>query len=199
MRVIAGEYRGRSLTTPKGSNTRPTTDRVKESLMSSLASILGGFEGLCVLDAFAGSGGLGIETLSRGAAHCAFFDKDRSSIQAIGANLEALKIPKSRASVRQTDVLTSAVLAPRPFDLVFLDPPYAEPPQRIIDFVIGLASSGKLSPEAVIVYEHDSAKPLDGIIDEVRAQGTTLRILKSKTKGACAIDILDFEPGENDR
>ena len=68
MRIIAGEYRGRVLRAPQGRDTRPTTDRVRESVMSSVFSATGGFDGLCVLDAFAGSGAMGLEALSRGAA-----------------------------------------------------------------------------------------------------------------------------------
>ena len=192
MRVIAGQYGGRSLKTPKGSGTRPTTDRVKESLMSSLDSILGGFSGLSVLDAFAGSGGLGIEALSRGAQTCQFFDKDRQAIQTIRSNLEMLNIPSTRARVRQADVFSAKIFAPRPFDLVFLDPPYAIEDTHVVDFVIALASAGMLAPFAVVVYEHDSSKSLDEALAKGTAQGIDLRIVKSKRQGACALDIIEL-------
>ena len=93
MRIIAGEYRGRRLQAPKGDATRPTTDRVRESLMSALSSARGGFEGAVVLDAFAGSGALGLEALSRGAASAHFFEKDGVALRALCANVEALGVP----------------------------------------------------------------------------------------------------------
>ena len=98
MRIIAGEFRGRTIKAPKGDGTRPTTDRVRESLMSAVNSACGGFEGATVLDAFAGSGALGLEALSRGAACAHFF---RSSSCATGMQNTC----KPRFSPRQTSVL----------------------------------------------------------------------------------------------
>ena len=83
MRIIAGQYRGRQLKTLKGSNTRPTTDRVREALMSSLFSARGGFEGACVLDAFAGSGALGLECLSRGASFAIFANRIKKTYRIV--------------------------------------------------------------------------------------------------------------------
>ena len=109
MRIIAGEYRGRRLQAPKGDATRPTTDRVRESLMSALSSARGGFEGAVVLDAFAGSGALGLEALSRGAASAHFFEKDGVALRALCANVEALGVPTlgagARARLHRADVL----------------------------------------------------------------------------------------------
>jgi 16S rRNA (guanine966-N2)-methyltransferase len=121
MRVIAGRWRGRPLVAPVGIATRPTADRVRETLFAMLASRLGSFEGLAVADLYAGSGALGIEALSRGAASCLFVDRDRSAITAIRANLDKLDA--------QGEILgtTAEKLPPgRKFDLVFADPPYAE-------------------------------------------------------------------------
>jgi 16S rRNA (guanine966-N2)-methyltransferase len=119
MRVIAGQWRGRPLLAPPGDSTRPTSDRTREGLFSMLASRLGSFEGLQVVDLFAGSGALGIEALSRGAAHCVFVEKDRTAAEAIGANLA--KLGASGEVLRRS--AEQAALS-GPFDLAFLDPPY---------------------------------------------------------------------------
>ena len=120
MRIIAGKWRGRPLAAPPGSATRPTADRVRETLFSMLVTRLGNFEELRVADLFAGSGALGFEALSRGAAHAVFVENDAKAAAAIRRNAEKLD-----ASMQ---VLASSALAlPRvePFDLIFADPPYA--------------------------------------------------------------------------
>lgn len=122
MRVIAGEWRGRKLSAPKGDTTRPTADRTRETLFSMLVSRLGSFEGLHVADLFAGSGTLGIEALSRGAAHCLFAEQDRAALDVLRANLTALDAT-SRADVRSSSVLSLGP-APRAYDLILMDPPY---------------------------------------------------------------------------
>lgn len=122
MRIVAGEWRGRPLRAPEGDTTRPTADRTRETLFSMLASRLGSFEGLSVTDLFAGSGALGLEALSRGAATALFVEQDPAAVRAIRANIAAL-----RAAPR-CEVIAGSVLslkAPRePLDLVLLDPPY---------------------------------------------------------------------------
>ncbi len=122
MRIIAGEWRGRRLVAPVGCETRPTADRTRETLFSMLASRLGSFEGLRVADLYAGSGALGLEAMSRGAAHATFVESDRAAIKAIEANAASLGA-SGRVAIRAT----SAAALPRgePFDLIFADPPYA--------------------------------------------------------------------------
>lgn len=122
MRVIAGQWRGRKLTAPKGENTRPTADRTRETLFNMLASRLGSFDELSVADLFAGSGALGIEALSRGAAHCLFVEQDKHALDAIRANLKTFDATRS-ASVNAGSVL-SLTPAKAPHDLILLDPPY---------------------------------------------------------------------------
>lgn len=122
MRVISGEWRGRKLLAPKNDATRPTADRTRETLFSMLASRLGSFEGLHVADLFAGSGALGIEALSRGAAHCVFGEQDREAIDALKKNLAALGAAP-RADVRAGSVLAVGP-ASRTFDLLLFDAPY---------------------------------------------------------------------------
>lgn len=122
MRVISGEWRGRKLLAPRNDATRPTADRTRETLFSMLASRLGSFEGLQVADLFAGSGALGIEALSRSAAHCLFAEQDRDALDALRKNLSVLgAVP--RADVRAGSVLALGP-AKRSFDLLMFDAPY---------------------------------------------------------------------------
>lgn len=122
LRIIAGEWRGRKLAAPEGDTTRPTADRTRETLFSMLVSRLGDFDGLKVADLFAGSGALGLEALSRGAAHCLFVDQDAGAIRAIRRNISNLQA-QARSDVRASSVLSLGP-AKEPLDLVLLDPPY---------------------------------------------------------------------------
>ncbi|MGE8140415.1 16S rRNA (guanine(966)-N(2))-methyltransferase RsmD [Novosphingobium sp. NPDC080210] len=122
LRIIAGEWRGRKMQAPAGDTTRPTADRTRETLFSMLVSRIGDFDGLAVADLFAGSGALGLEALSRGAASCIFVEQDAAALRALRANIGALR------AAPQCDVRASSVLAlgpaKAPLDLVLLDPPY---------------------------------------------------------------------------
>lgn len=120
MRVIAGQWRGRPLVAPKGDVTRPTADRTREALFSMLTARLGDFEGLAVGDFFAGSGALGIEALSRGAASCLFVEQDRDALDALRANLTKLG---AQGDVRAASVMALGP-ARAPLDLILMDPPY---------------------------------------------------------------------------
>ncbi|ODU82536.1 MAG: 16S rRNA (guanine(966)-N(2))-methyltransferase RsmD [Novosphingobium sp. SCN 63-17] len=122
MRIIAGEWRGRKLAAPEGDDTRPTADRTRETLFSMLNSRLGGFEELRVADLFAGSGALGLEALSRGAAHCLFAEQAAPAIRAIRTNIANLKA-HARCDVRAGSVMALTATT-EPLDLVLLDPPY---------------------------------------------------------------------------
>ncbi|MEY4270833.1 MAG: rRNA ((966)-N(2))-methyltransferase RsmD [Pseudomonadota bacterium] len=122
MRIIAGEWRRRGLVAPKGDATRPTADRTRETLFSMLLSRVGSFDGLRVADLFAGSGALGLEALSRGAASCLFIEQDRAAIDALRTNVKVLGAD-ARADVRSGSVLQAGT-PPHPFDLIMLDPPY---------------------------------------------------------------------------
>jgi 16S rRNA (guanine966-N2)-methyltransferase len=122
MRIIAGRWRGRPLAAPKGGATRPTADRTREALFSMLASRLGSFEGLAVADLFAGSGALGLEALSRGAASCLFVEQDRNALDALRANVA--KLDAQGADIRAQSVLALGPARVAP-DLILMDPPYA--------------------------------------------------------------------------
>jgi 16S rRNA (guanine966-N2)-methyltransferase len=122
MRVVAGEFGGRKLVAPVGATTRPTTDKVREAVFNSLAS-MGLLEGAVVADLYAGSGAMGIEALSRGAVRCVFVERDRSALTALRANVAALGLG-DRAVIVPSDVL-AWVPAMRGVDLALIDPPYA--------------------------------------------------------------------------
>ena len=192
MRIIAGQHRGRRLQAPKGQNTRPTTDRVRESLMSALASARGGFEDAVVLDAFAGSGALGLEALSRGAARVLFCECDRAAQRIVRANAAALGASCGGAhapvGLFAGDVLAKPpVWARPPFDLMFLDPPYALPAEQALGLVHVLVQGGALASEAVVSYEHDVATN-----DEVDIAASKFRLtLASRRKyGDTVVDFL---------
>lgn len=122
MRIIAGDWKRRPLRAPPGDATRPTADRVRETLFSMLISRIGDFEGLKVADLFAGSGALGLEALSRGAASCLFVEHEAAAIRALRGNIAALQA-QGRCDVRATSVLALGP-AKEPLDLLLLDPPY---------------------------------------------------------------------------
>jgi len=125
MRVVAGDLGGRKLVTPDGSDTRPTSDRVREAMFNSLFS-LDAIEGARVLDAFAGSGALGIEALSRGALHATFVETGRDALAALRENLETLQLG-AQGRVVPGDALVHlerTAVEERHYDLVLLDPPY---------------------------------------------------------------------------
>ena len=162
MRVIAGTARGRRLAVPPGRAVRPTSDRVREALYS----ILGDVAGLRVLDAWAGTGALGIEALSRGAARATFVEQAGKVAEVLRGNLRTAGVDDV-AAVVVADVLRWAQDPPRrtpplrrgeptePFDLVLADPPYAVPAERVGAVVAGLRDAGRLAPDAVVVVERD--------------------------------------------
>jgi 16S rRNA (guanine966-N2)-methyltransferase len=156
MRIIAGEWRGRPLQAPPGQGTRPTADRTRETLFSMLTSRLGSFEGLRVADLYAGSGALGLEALSRGAAFATFVENDRGALGAIRANVDALKAG-ARADIRP---LSATNLAPaQPFDVVFADPPYAEGSGNAV--VHGIRAAGWLADGGWLAIETEAREAVD--------------------------------------
>ncbi|MDN0064082.1 16S rRNA (guanine(966)-N(2))-methyltransferase RsmD [Collinsella ihumii] len=190
MRIVSGEWRGRKLSEPQGRDvTRPTTDRVREACVSMAESALDdGIEGARVLDAFAGSGALGIEMLSRGAAFAAFFDIDRGAAALVRKNLESLRCGRERYRVTCGDVLAHAGrgrISGGPFDLVVIDAPYAlgaDPAVRLLD---ALADAGMLAPRAVALCEH-AASDEGPRPDRFEAE-------REKRYGITAVDLLRFQ------
>jgi 16S rRNA (guanine966-N2)-methyltransferase len=161
VRVVAGELGGRRLVAPAGAGTRPTADRVREALFS----ILGDVSGARVLDLYAGSGALGIEAVSRGAAEAVFVDSSHDAVAAVRRNLAELGIA---AVVQRRDALAylAAAVEGEPYDLVFADPPY----DSALRVAAGLAERlpPVLSPGAVIVTESNKRAPLELPFDLLR-------------------------------
>jgi len=165
MRIIAGAARGRRLVAPPGDAVRPTADRVREALFSSLAPLL---PGASVLDGFAGSGALGLEARSRGAAHVALVEQDRRALVALRRNVETVDLGST--TVVPGDVLrlaATAQLPGAPFDLVLLDPPYALAEDVLAKLLVDLLPS--LGEGATVVVERAAAAPAPRWPDPLRS------------------------------
>ena len=163
MRIVAGEFGGRRLSMPKDARVRPTADRVREAWMSILADAIPGAR---VLDLYAGSGALGLEALSRGAASATFVELNPPSLQALKANVATLGVA-DRATVHRGDALRYVEGLPASaFDLALADPPYAR------DDAARLVALFRSTPFArILSVEHSAAERLDG--DSTRRYGDT--------------------------
>lgn len=162
MRIIGGEWRGRKIEEPRGRDvTRPTTDRVREACASMVMSAFDfDLDEVRVLDAFGGSGALGIEMLSRGARSLTTFEIDRNAARLITKNIESLCRDRARWRVVTGDVLASASrgrVPGGPFDLVLLDPPYAFGAEPVEELLQNLAQQGLLAQGAYALFEHAAA------------------------------------------
>lgn len=191
MRIIAGEHRGRRIETSPTADTRPTTDRVREALMSSLNSAMGGYAGEIVLDAFAGSGALGLEALSRGAASAVFFETDRRAQEALSRNIETLGLG-DRARLMRGDVSKSAsrgTVAGGPFTLILLDPPYRLGYEEVYRFLGDLADAGAVAPGAIVSYEFATGPSAP---DETTYLPEGFSILSKKRYGKTGTMILQY-------
>lgn len=186
MRIVGGTWRGRQIVAPEGRGTRPTTDRMRETIASMVLSACDlDLSGMRVLDAFAGSGGVGLELLSRGAAHCTFCERDGRAAALVRRNCEALGADKRSWDIVRGDVRR---LAERGLpqggrlEIVFLDPPYAMPAEEVSALVGGLVEAGLLGAGCVIVYERAASAP------ELRLDGLTL--VRSRTHGGTSVDVM---------
>jgi 16S rRNA (guanine(966)-N(2))-methyltransferase RsmD len=161
MRVIGGTARGRRLRAPRGLDTRPTSDKVKEALFSILAGMLGTLDGSSVMDVFAGTGSLGIEAMSRGACRAVFIDAGREAAQVLSRNLEATGFADRSMVIIQDfrTALTRLECAGRKFQLVFLDPPYRK--GLLEKSLKQLAESTLLDEGAVVVAELSSREEIE--------------------------------------
>lgn len=164
MRVISGTCKGRSLKTVPGLTTRPTTDKVKESIFNIIGPFFTGGQGL---DLYAGSGGLGIEAISRGIERMVFVDQNPKAIEIVKLNLQTCRFDE-KAEVYRNDAkraLKALVKRDIIFKLIFLDPPYSK--QRIEEEITFIAKNELLSPEGVIVAEHDASVYLEQKIEQL--------------------------------
>lgn len=181
MRIVGGEFRGRGLLSPKGLATRPTSDRVRESIFNILnhAKWLenDALEDSAVLDAFAGTGALGLEALSQGAAHAVFIEQDRQAARTCQDNIEAFGI-SGKALLLRHDAAAPPHRLPQlaPRNLVFLDPPYGK--GLGAKALLALAEKGWLAENAVCVMEMAKKQPEDPpagfVLHDERAYGVAL-------------------------
>jgi len=208
MRVIAGAYRGRILKTVPSNITRPTTDRIREAWASTLENLAPtGFDGAVVLDAFAGSGALGIETLSRGASRVVFCEQSASVLAVLRENVESLGLTEHGTEHGCVKLLHMDTLKPNslaslchfgPFNLLILDPPYALVPMRIARLLSCLSLGGGLLPDCIVSYEQAKASRLDDgalttWLSRIQTPPDTSFILETrKTYGTVALDYLRY-------
>jgi 16S rRNA (guanine966-N2)-methyltransferase len=151
-RVIAGAAGGRRISVPTGRDTRPTSDRAREGLFATVHSLLGDLSGLRAADLFAGSGAVGLEALSRGAAHVLLVESSARAAKVIRDNVEALGLPGAELVTDRVErVLRQS--PPEPYDLVFADPPYAMTDQAVVQMLEALRDNGWLSSGALVAVE----------------------------------------------
>lgn len=190
MRIVGGKWGGRRIEAPEGTEvTRPTTERTRESLASMVLSAANlDLSGERVLDAFAGSGAMGLELLSRGATYCTFVDSNRGAAARVRRNCRSLEVPTQTWRVVCGDVLRLAArpLAGGPFSVVFLDPPYALDAGAVSRMVEVLREVGNLTPNALVVYERSAERPV--------LELTAAQTLKSKRIGKTGVDLLRLTP-----
>lgn len=181
VRVISGSAKGRPLKAVPGMGTRPTTDKVKEAIFSMIGPY---FTGGNVLDLFAGTGGLGIEALSRGMERAVFVDADKKSVEVVAANLQAARLSEQAEVYRNDASRAIKALSKRDlqFELVFLDPPYKM--TAIEELLHSMQELGLLADKAIVVVEHDAA---NRYADEIG--GLALR--KRVEYGEIAVSVYD--------
>jgi 16S rRNA (guanine966-N2)-methyltransferase len=157
VRIVAGEWKGRPLVAPKGRDTRPTSDRVREALFSAITARVGpDLARGAVLDLFAGTGALALEALSRGASRAVLVENDRAALAAIGENVATLDAG-DRVTVIAANVLGAGVMKVKrggPFALLFCDPPYRIEQARVAATLKRLAEAGAVEFGAALVWEH---------------------------------------------
>lgn len=183
MRVIAGSKKGHALKAVPGKSTRPTTDKIKESLFSIIGPF---FDGEKVLDLFAGSGGLGIESLSRGAGEAVFIDQASVAIKTIKDNLTACHL-EDQASVYRNDAMRALKILQKNeavFDLVFLDPPYKK--QQLEKILLFLDGAGLVADGARVVCEYEKGDFLPDVCGRFKK-------IKEAHYGITVLSIFEFE------
>lgn len=194
MRIVAGKHRGRRLEAPAGRQVRPTADRAREALFNILDHggwLPGGTErgggsslaGARVLDAFAGSGALGLEALSRGAAHASFMDSGRAALETIRRNAEALGEGRESVSLVRGDA-TAPPRAEAPVSVAFLDPPYGE--DLAVPALTALAAAGWLAADALAIVELPAR-------EDTPAPPAGFALLDDRAYGAARLIFLRFE------
>lgn len=165
MRIIAGDYGGRVIKSPPDSRTRPTSDRLRETLFNVLAPRIGGAR---FLDLCAGTGAIGIEALSRGASHVTFVDRSRKACALIEENLDLLGVPEVNTEVLALGAENFAGRKhEKGWDIVFFDPPY-DTDYRVVLFEFGTPESNLLNAEGILIAEHHTKNSLPDAIGDIR-------------------------------
>jgi 16S rRNA (guanine966-N2)-methyltransferase len=154
-RIIAGEARGRRLLVPPGKTTRPTSDRAREGLFSTVESLVGPLAGLRILDLYAGSGAFGLEALSRGAAHALMVENDEKAAAVLRRNVRELGFPGAQVRAERVESLATS-LPHKPYDVVLADPPYAADSASVRKLIADLLAGKWLRPQAVVAVERSS-------------------------------------------
>ncbi|MEV0280599.1 16S rRNA (guanine(966)-N(2))-methyltransferase RsmD [Streptomyces sp. NPDC050610] len=155
-RVIAGAAGGRRLAVPPGGGTRPTSDRAREGLFSTWESLDGPLAGARVLDLYGGSGAVGLEALSRGAEHVLLVEADARAARTIRENVRALGLPGAEVRAGRAEQVAAAPPPDRPYDVVFLDPPYAVGDDELREILLTLLAQGWLAGEALVTVERST-------------------------------------------
>ncbi|WP_338700945.1 16S rRNA (guanine(966)-N(2))-methyltransferase RsmD [Streptomyces sp. Q6] len=155
-RVIAGRAGGRRLAVPPGNGTRPTSDRAREGLFSTWQALLGTLDGTRVADLYAGSGAVGLEALSRGAAHALLVEADARAARTIRENIKAIGLPGAEARTGKAEQVVAGAPPADPYDLVFLDPPYAVSDDDLREILLTLRTQGWLTDEALVTVERST-------------------------------------------
>ncbi|MFF9364383.1 16S rRNA (guanine(966)-N(2))-methyltransferase RsmD [Streptomyces griseoluteus] len=156
-RVIAGTAGGRRLSVPPGTGTRPTSDRAREALFSTWQSLLGTpLNGERVLDLYAGSGAVGLEALSRGAGHALLVEADARAARTVRDNVRTLGLPGAEVRAGKAEQVIRTAPPAAPYDLVFLDPPYAVSDDDLREILLTLRSGGWLTDEALVTVERST-------------------------------------------
>ncbi len=156
-RVIAGSARGRRLAVPPGNGTRPTSDRAREGLFSTWQSLLGGpLDGDRVLDLYGGSGAVGLEALSRGAAHALLVEADAKAVRTIRENVKSLGLPGAEVRAGKAEQIVAGPAPSEPYDVVFLDPPYAVTDDDLREILLTLVAQGWLADDALVTVERST-------------------------------------------
>lgn len=152
-RVIAGTAGGRRLAVPPGNGTRPTSDRAREGLFSTWESLDGPLDGARVLDLYAGSGAVGLEALSRGAAHVLLVEADARAARTVRENIGAVGLPGAEVRTGRAEQVVAARAPEEPYHIAFLDPPYAVADDDLREILLTLRNQGWLAEEALVTVE----------------------------------------------
>ncbi|MEU8570750.1 16S rRNA (guanine(966)-N(2))-methyltransferase RsmD [Streptomyces pathocidini] len=155
-RVIAGAAGGRRLAVPPGTGTRPTSDRAREGLFSTWQSLLGELRGARVLDLYGGSGAVGLEALSRGAEHVTLVEADTRAARIIRDNVRAIGLPGAEVRTAKAEQLVAGPAPEAPYDVVFLDPPYAVTDDDLREILLTLRTGGWLAEDALATVERST-------------------------------------------